>query len=1351
MMFSSIRVPLSLQRFLRRRSAARNAHGNRLARLELLESRHLLAGDTLLITEFMASNDTALLDRFGDSSDWIEVHNPSASAISLAGWFLTDDADNLDKWQLPDVTIPGHGYLVVFASGASLADPLDELHTNFKLSSNGEYLGLARPDMTVAHDFGPTYPSQFTDVSYGLDSDLSVPDVAAGFLNSATPGAPNGQVRSGVTEFSQPSGTFTDPFSVTLTSADPTATIHFTTEGNEPTETSEVYTGPLTLSSTTHLRAIAVVPGRAASFTTSVRYTKVAPDLQTITSNLPIVVLENFGAGQVTVDPFQFTALSIFQPDDITGRSSVVRSPDLETRAGIKVRGSTTVGRPKQSFAVEAWDERNNDKDITPLGLPSESDWILYAPFDVDRAMLRNPFIFELSNQIGRYAVRTRFVEVYHNFDGGELSTEDYRGLYVLMEKIKRGSDRVNVRQLARQHDREPEMTGGWILKIDRPDPGDTGFRAAGQVVQYVNPKEVDVTPVQADWIENYLDQFAAALTDTNPETGYARFIDVDSWIDHHILNVLAMNADGLRLSTFFYKDRGGKIEMGPIWDFDRAMGSEDDRNRDPEVWNGANGTDFFRYPWWRQLFQDPDFWQTWIDRWFELRQEVLTAGNFAATIDSMAAQISEAQTRNFDRWPRVRPNGGRFAPSGLRTWEAEVTHLKGWLSARLSWIDSQFVPPPTIRPSGGKLQPGQAITMSSESGMVYYTTDGSDPRADGGEVSANAVAFVDPVTLSGPATVNARVKEGSNWSAPTTVFFLEEALADRSNLRVTELNYNPHAALTEQGELARANDDFEFIELTNVGSQPIDLDGVQLVEVPIDHKSQGVQFTFASQMLDPGERLMVVANREAFQSRYGTSVRIADGDDGQSGDNGQFAGQLNNVGETIKLVDKFGRTIQRFHYDESDRWPGRANGRGSSLEAVDPDGDYSDPGTWRSSSEFGGSPGTVGQGPDNRIVVNEILAHTRPTQLDMVELHNTSTTAIDINYWYISDSTDDYFKFQVIGPTRIQPNGYQVFTEAELGFDFSGAYGGELWLIEADSNGRPARFVHRAEFRSSSSGISLGRWPNRTGSFFPMDVLTFGHTNTGPRRGDVIISEVHYRPLDPDGNGKQTADDVEFVELYNRTDRRIDLTQWRLAGGVEMTFPSGTTVDPHDSLLVVPFDATDPNRSSTTFVFRFAYNLGPSVPLIGPYLGNLDDGGGTLRLERPDEPPADDPDFAPYVWVDEMDYREHAPWPTSAGGAGDSLHRATAASFGKVPASWIARSPKPGPVDFIMRQPGDANDDGQFDQKDVQIVLQGGKYRTGYLANWTEGDWNGDGVFDQLDLVEALQAGTYSPVQATL
>ena len=157
---------------------------------EALEPRHLLAMDPV-ITEFMASNHSTLLDGDGDASDWIEIYNPSDQAIRLQDWYLTDRRDNLTQWAFPDVPLSGGQFLIVFASGKNTTDALGHLHTNFALSRTGEYLGLVRPDgHTIAAEFAPLYPPQLSDVSFGLPMPGPL-DVPGGYFDTPTPGTSN--------------------------------------------------------------------------------------------------------------------------------------------------------------------------------------------------------------------------------------------------------------------------------------------------------------------------------------------------------------------------------------------------------------------------------------------------------------------------------------------------------------------------------------------------------------------------------------------------------------------------------------------------------------------------------------------------------------------------------------------------------------------------------------------------------------------------------------------------------------------------------------------------------------------------------------------------------------------------------------------------------------------------------------------------------------------------------------------------------------------------------------------------------------------------------------------------------
>ena len=534
---------------------------------------------------------------------------------------------------------------------------------------------------------------------------------------------------------SQPGRGFSGSLNVSLSTNSAEAEIRYTTNGSLPTETSSIYNGEaINIQSSTLLRARAfeeeLTPGPVAEE----GYIRLSTDAQNFSSNLPVVIMERFSNGGTTAaNGKTFTFFAFFEPDPQTGRTQLNKPYSLGTRGGWKVRGSSSSGFSKKAYSIEAWNELNRNKNISPLGLPEESDFILNARSVYDRSLMRNAFIYELSNQVGRYAVRTKFVELFKDDNGGSLSyRNDYDGVYTFMEKISRDKERVDIERVTENVNEEPEITGGYILKVDRLDPGDSGLRAGGQTLGWVYPKEDDVSNDQINWVRNYINEMSSALSTSE----YEEYIDTLSWVDHHLLNILTLNADALRLSTFFHKKRNKKLEYGPIWDFDRSMESTDGRDNNPSTWSG--GTAYFTFPWWGSLFDNENFWQAYIDRYFELREGPFATLNVNSIIDRMASDLNEAQARNFRRWSDQPRFGG---------YQGEVDHLKEWLGTRLDWMDRQFSPKPITNTIAGSYPAGTTISLSanlSGSQNIYYTLDGTDPRPPDESGPLNGTTIVD-------------------------------------------------------------------------------------------------------------------------------------------------------------------------------------------------------------------------------------------------------------------------------------------------------------------------------------------------------------------------------------------------------------------------------------------------------------------------------------------------------------------------------------------------------------------------------------------------------------------------------
>ena len=1259
----------------------------------------------LIISEFMANNDQTLHDEDGDHPDWIEIYNADQSTVDLGGWCLTDQTNNLTRWLFPRVSLPANSYLVVFASEKNRTNVLARLHTNFKLAKDGGYLALVDPLTNVVSEF-TAYPPQFKEVSYGRER--SNPNLVGYFL-APTPGMPNSTGGPGFSpevQFSRVGSTFYNAFSLELSTASTHAIIRYTLNGTGPTNTSPIYTNPIPITTTTQVRAQAYAPGLLPGPMHSEAYLQLNSSVVNFSSDLPLIVLHNFSAGSVPASVLQFAQMELFEPK--AGKSSLTNAPDLSTRMGFKLRGSSTQGYAKGSFAVEIWDEYNDDKNVSLLGMPADSDWVLYAPNNFEPVLIHNPFIHELSRQIGRYSPRTRFVEVYLNTAGGAISSANYHGIYVLLEKIKPGPKRVDIDKLEPEHIAPPQVTGGYLLKVDRPDPGDSGFYAGGLSILYVDPKERDMKLPQRDpqekYIANYLNTFYTALNGlnaTNPVNGYAQYVDVDSWIDHHLLNVVAFNVDALRLSAFFYKPRNGKLTMGPLWDFDRAMGSTDGRDANPRVWrspSGDMGTDWFNAastfsnPWYSKMFRGPDFWQKWIDQYQALRQGRFALTNINALIDSLANQVRQAQPREQARWG-ITPRGGSY--------QAEVNLMKTWFANRLSFMDTQFVNAPHLAQNGGPISPGFSLTISgAPSASIYYTLDGTDPRSSGGGLSPQTRFYEGPIVLTENARVVARDRDlthynltgpnnpplSSPWSAPVAATFVVQT----PSLVITEIMYHP------TGTSAGTNDteDFEYVELKNIGANALDLTGLRL--------SGGIQFDFAGgsiPRLVPGQYVLVVKNRAAFLSRYPTATNLA----------GEYVGSLDNAGDQLVLTGALQEPILDFHYDPA--WYPMTDGLGFSLVIANENAPltaWTNQVNWRISSTCLGSPGQ----PDPPapvlppVRINEALTRPELAQLDSIELYNPTGTAADIGGWFLSDDFNRPCKFRIPDHTLISGGGFLVFSEQDFNSGAPDSFalssgGDQVYLFSGDAATNLTGYAHGFAFGAAEPGVSFGRYLDSLDRehFVAQLRLTLNATNAGPRIGPVVINEIMYQPP-PSGTNNNTRD--EYLELHNLTaepvplfDPSLPTNTWHIQGGVDFHFPTNLTLPPHDYLLVVGFNPRDDAAALASF--RALYQLDTNLLIVGPYEGSLNNAGERLRLFKPDSSAASAspaPDPVPEILVDEVNYSKSSPWPAEADGTGSSLQRLVSRCFGDDPLNWQAAAATPGRANAAA-SPLDTDGDG--------------------------------------------------------
>ncbi len=422
-------------------------------------------------------------------------------------------------------------------------------------------------------------------------------------------------------------------------------------------------------------------------------------------SNLPIIVIDTHG--QTIPDEPKITAdMKIIYNGEGQRNAITDTVYNYNGKIGIEARGSSSQQFPKRQFGLETRDISGDGINVSLLDLPAESDWVIYAAYN-DKSLMRDFLSYTLARSMGRYATRARYFELVLN--------GRYWGVYMLFETIKRGKNRVDISKIDTTEISGDTLTGGYIIRIDKFSFTDRGWFSPNPpyaapskkiLYQYYYPKPEKIVSEQEAYIQNFISSFETVMKSadyTDTVNGYPKYLDISSAVDYLIINELARNVDAYRLSAYMFKDKdskGGKLGIGPIWDFTNSLGNCD--YYDAWLTGGwqmvylTTNSNFLNYDnylvpfWWKQLFDDPTFMDKVKSRWIELRQNQLTLQKINGIIDSVAAYIDEAQQRNFIKWPilgiKIWPNYYYF-----KTYAEEVSFLKNWIGDRLSWIDIEL------------------------------------------------------------------------------------------------------------------------------------------------------------------------------------------------------------------------------------------------------------------------------------------------------------------------------------------------------------------------------------------------------------------------------------------------------------------------------------------------------------------------------------------------------------------------------------------------------------------------------------------------------------------------------------
>jgi hypothetical protein len=431
-----------------------------------------------------------------------------------------------------------------------------------------------------------------------------------------------------------------------------------------------------------------------------------AQSVEFTSSNLPIVVIKTNG-GTIVDDPKIVVDMGII--DNGPGVRNKITDPynGYNGKAAIEIRGSSSQMFPKKQYGIElraADGEEDNEQSL--FGMPEEGDWILFAPYN-DKTLLRDAMAYKLGRSMGNYASRSRFFELVLN--------NEYMGVYVFFEKVKRGKNRLAIDKLDEDETTGDDLTGGYILKIDKTTGGDEGgfvstypppnAKTSQQIYfQYEYPKGENIVPAQKTYIQNYIKQFEDVLSGDqykDPVNGWTKYADMNSFVDYMIINELTKNPDAYRLSTFINKRKdsdGGKLYMGPIWDFNLGFGNVNYCTQGTSTglvidFNSICPEDGWQIPfWWQKLWADPAFRTTLTGRWQSLRSDRFSNDVILTYVDSVATVLSqEAQQRNFRKWPVLGVYVWPNYKFDITTYDGEVSWMKTWLRERLTYLDAVF------------------------------------------------------------------------------------------------------------------------------------------------------------------------------------------------------------------------------------------------------------------------------------------------------------------------------------------------------------------------------------------------------------------------------------------------------------------------------------------------------------------------------------------------------------------------------------------------------------------------------------------------------------------------------------
>jgi hypothetical protein len=1121
------------------------------------------------------------------------------------------------------------------------------------------------------------------------------------FFADPTPGTINSASSFGIvadTRFSVDRGFYDAPFDVAITTATEDATIRYTIDGSAPTATTgTVYSGPIHVSRTTTLRAAAFKPGFEPTDVDTHTYVFVDNVLTQGSTIAGFPSTWGSAAADYEMDPeiLNHPVHGSTMRDDLKSlpvMSITMNVNDLFGTSGIYSNSTNQGVAWERAASLEYFDPDGGDDFQINAGLrmyggvgrdaqfKKHSFRVLFKD-DYGDTKLRFPLFGEdAADRFDTIILRSNFNDAWV---WGGSSSQYIRDEFMAQSQLAMGEPG---RHGTFVHLYINGLYWGLYNPVERPDPAFSATYLGGDKDNWdgINSGAPTGESQTAGW--NTLMNMSPTLgensgyqqvqgnnLDGSDNPSLESYLDIDNYITYLLVNFYGGNNDWATHNWYAGRERGPNSEGFQSYSWDAEWTLDLNSGLNENTVSDTTTSNYLLKPY-TYLRNNAEFRLRFADLAHKhlFNSGALTPESTSARYRALAEEVEAAIRAESARWGDV----VQATPFTQQHWVQQRDYLYNTYFPQrsnilLNQLRSAGLYPNITAPSfridgtsqhGGTVQQGAVLTLEAPVGTIYYTLDGTDPRELYGAISATSLTYSEPIPLNEAVQVKSRVLSNGTWSALNETIY---TLDTPPPLRITEIMYNPAPADLSAGELDVDNDRYEYIELQNVGSQVLDVAQLRLVE--------GIDFDFSTgstTAIAPQQRVLIVRDTAAFESRYGTGHSIL----------GEFANDtaLNNGGETLRLESTLGQVFHNFSF--SDGWYSHSDGEGFSLTIRDAAGElalWNESDGWRASASRNGSPGGVDSLLDpSTVVVNELLANSAPTSGDWIELRNLSDSAVDIGNWFLSDDTSNLTKFQIPAGTLIPAHGYLVLNAIDtfgnashpgtsIPFGFS-SLGDEVILSSLDgTTGMAGGYRELVRFAGSDFATSFGRYVNAANyvDWTATSSSTPGASNTLPLVPSVVINELMYHPASP------LDDEWEFVELRNQSTGTIALydpahpeNTWRFTNGIDYQFPAGITLGPHEHLLVVSIDPE---------IYRARRGLDASIRIIGPYSGSLDNAGELIELSRPGAPELDG--TVPYIVNERVRYNDRSPWPVTPDGTGPSLSRADATSWGNDPASWNA------------------------------------------------------------------------------